>query len=375
MKKIAIVGSNPNFLGGITNYINNFVNRLDKNKFEVTWFYVGEINKNYKKYGINFVEIKTTKKLFFQDLDFNIKIKKRLEKEKFDVINSHAIWGHWMKNFKNLNNSLLVHTYHGVSYYFYKNHSQKNKIKRILLQPLLFLSYFMEKPPIYQAKRIICVSEKVKRDIEKLYLKRKEVYTLRTGADTKKFKPRDKNICKKLLKLSNKNIYGLYVGRGGYWTKGLDRVINLSEEMYKINKKYRLIIGGAEQNKVKKLLNKPFIIYKPIISRKEMPFYYNSSDFFFCLSRYEGGAPTLVTGEAMASGCLVVCSKDSEQEVIMDRKNGVVIDCEKKDFSSDARRILSISKTQKKEIVKNGLKTIKELSRVWWKKYAQCLGI
>jgi len=80
--------------------------------------------------------------------------------------------------------------------------------------------------------------------------------------------------------------------------------------------------------------------------------------FFFCMSRYEGGAPTLVTSEAMASGCLVVCSKDSEQEIIEDKKNGLIIE----EFGEkDAEKVLEILKDKKKkeEMIKNSIKNNK----------------
>jgi len=113
------------------------------------------------------------------------------------------------------------------------------------------------------------------------------------------------------------------------------------------------------------LLNKKSVIYLKNIPREKMSLYYNASDIFFCLSRYEGGAPTLVVSEAMASGCLLICSKDSEQEIIEDGKNGLII---KEEYKKEAKKIIEIlnDKKLKGKIIKNSIKTIKDISLEKW---------
>ena len=101
----------------------------------------------------------------------------------------------------------------------------------------------------------------------------------------------------------------------------------------------------------------------PPQSREKLPYYYNSADIFFNMSRYEGGAPTLVTSEAMSSGCLVVCSKDSNQEIIEGGKNGLIVE---KWGKKEAKKILN-NKNNKK-ILLNSMKTIKEISLEKWRK-------
>ncbi|PIN71129.1 hypothetical protein COV77_03485 [Candidatus Pacearchaeota archaeon CG11_big_fil_rev_8_21_14_0_20_30_13] len=75
----------------------------------------------------------------------------------------------------------------------------------------------------------------------------------------------------------------------------------------------------------------------------------------------------------MASGCLLVCSKDSEQEIVEDNKTSLIIE---KFDKSDAKRILEAykSKVLKNEIIKNSFKKINELSlEKWGKKTAEVL--
>ncbi len=367
-------GTSPMFNGGIGNYQKNLINYLKEGNLDITWLYKSDKYENYLKEGVKYFGLKCNKLPFIEDISFNIKARRYLNKNYFDVINSHAIWGYWMKNYKIQNFQKLIHTYHGATYPYYKVHLRRfGIIKRILFSPLLLLGYLIEKPPIRNSDKIICVSEKVKKQIESTYKKRKDISVIRTGVDLKDFKPRDKNKSRKSIGLEKNKIYGLYIAKGGYWIKGLDRVVKISEEIYKENKNYRLIVAGSDKNKVKNLIKRNFIIYKEQVSRKEVPFYYNSSDFFFCLSRYEGGAPTLVVSESMASGCPIICSKDAEQEILIENKNCIMIN----NFDNkDAKKIIEIvnNKSKKQSIINNSIKAIKDISlEKWGRKYLEIL--
>ena len=363
MKKICIISADPNFLGGVSLYTWNTINSLGRLKgFEVFWVYEGKRNRIYKKGGVTLVELKSIGKYPFSEIFFNFRVKKFLDKNYFDIINSHAIWGFWIKFYRKKENQKIIHTYHGSTYYFFKNHLKRSGIiKKIGSLFSMFLGLFMEKPPWKKADRIICVSEHVKIELEGLYGKRKNIEIINAGVDIKKFRPRNKKSSKKEVGLDPNKWYGLYVGRGGFWTKGLDRVINLSKEIYKKDENYRLIIIGSERDKVKNIINKKFIVFLPSASREILPYYYNSADIFFNLSRYEGGDPTLSTAEAMASGCLIVCSEDAKQEIIKDRKNGIIL---KKFDITDAKNVVKISKSQKlrKGVIKNSIRMIRKSS-------------
>ncbi len=369
-KKICFISNDPAFLGGVSLYTKHLVDILkSKNKdLEITWIYRGKENKNFNKEGVNYIELKVQEIPFLEEIFFNKKIKRFLEKNYFDIINSHALGGYWMKSYKKKKGQRITHTYHGSTYYFYKNHlGRRNFLKKLLAFFLLLYGFVIEKPAIKKADKIICVSEKVKKQIEKLYGKKENIAVIRTGVDLKKFKKRNKEQTRKKFGLNRNKIYGLYVGKGGFWTKGLDRVIKISKEIHNINKDYLLIVAGADYQKTKHLLNEKFIIYMDEVKREQVPYYYNMSDIFFCLSRYEGGAPTLVVSEGMASECLVVCSKDSEQEIINNGKNGVIISS----FEDEsAKKIISILQNKKKlnKIKRESLKTIKKYSLENWGK-------
>ncbi len=373
-KKICFISDDPSYLGGVSLYTKNLLEIL-KSKYpniEITWIYKGKENKSFNKERVKYVEIKVKEISFLDEIFFNRKVRKFLEKTSFDIINSHALTGYWMKNYKKKKNQKIVHTYHGSTYYFYKNHLRRfGLLKKSLILPILWYSFIIEGPPMNKADKIICVSNKVKQEIESLYGKNKKISVINTGIDIEKFKQINKNKIKKYLNLDKKKIYGIYVGRGGYWTKGLDRTINLSEKIYKLNKNFNLIVIGPEYNKTSNLLGKNFVKYLPLVSRENIPDYYSASDIFFCLSRYEGFP--LVSLEALASKCLVVCSKDIKHDLIKDEYTGLIA----KDFGKkDAERILKILKNKniKDKIIKNSLRTINTLSLdKWGGKYLKIL--
>ena len=369
MKKLKIcfvtITCTPKYLGGYALYHKNLIRyiKLNCKNIEISWVYFGKENKTFTDSGIKYYELKTNQIKSFLQLGRHLQLTKFFNKNNFDIINAGP--GPWTFFYKKKKNQKIIQTFHGTIYYFNKNHFKRfNLIKKIILSPLLPLSW-IQGVPSKKTDKFICVSEKVKKQVEKLYGKRKNIVVIRTGVDLKSFKPRNKTKIK--LNLDPKKFYGLYVGGGGYWTKGLDRVIKLAGEINKVNKKFKLIVIGPDEKKVKHLINKNFMIFLKNIPRKKMPYYYNVSDIFFCMSRYEGGAPTLVVSEAMASGCLVVCSKSSKQEIIENEKNGLIID---KFGEKDAKNILNIleDKKKKEKIIKNSIKTIRKISLEKWGK-------
>jgi len=132
MKRICIISGNPNFLGGVSIYTKNVADYVKK-KVNVFWVYKGEKNRIYRKDGISFVELSAPRIYILDEIIFSSKIKDFLNKNYFDVINPHAIWGYWLKGYKRKRKQKIIHTYHGSTYHFYKNHRERNSyIKKIV---------------------------------------------------------------------------------------------------------------------------------------------------------------------------------------------------------------------------------------------------
>jgi len=350
IKKICFIShSPPNELGGVSLYYKNLLHNLIKNKnLNITWIYFGIKDRKYSKDGLNYIELKKSifKIPYFEN---NYKVKNCLKSNPFKIV--FTTGGPWTYFYSKPFYQKLFHIYHGTVFYFNLNHFKRfSPIKKFLFSPLLLLSWISERPS-KKVDKIICVSNKVKRQVENIYGKQ-NIKVIRTGVNLHEFKPRKSKV---------KNLRGLFIGKGNYYTKGLDRAVKLSREIYKLNNNYRLIIIGPDKSKVKHLINENFIEFLEDVPRDEMKYYYNKAKIFFCSSRYEGGAPTLVTSEAMASGCLTTCSEDSRQEIIKDNVNGLIISNFDKD---DAKRILN--NIGNKNIIKNSLKTIQKLSLDKW---------
>jgi glycosyltransferase involved in cell wall biosynthesis len=378
MKKICFIsGSSPSFLGGVSIYQKNLIKFAKDQKLPVnfTWIYPGIKNRKYSLDKIEYIEIKSSKYPILKEFDFSKKVGNILKREHFDIINTHANWGHCLKKYSKKNKQTIIHTYHGVTHPYMKIQFKRFGFLRYLFHFTLPFFYFIEKPPIKKADKIICVSEKVKKQIEYLYGKRKNVSVIRTGVDLSIFGKISQKKARKDLKLDSEKVYGLYEGRGGYWNKGLDRAINISKKMYGLDKNFRLIVVGSDKKKCREYLNFPFVIYKGLISRKELPKYYSSANFFFSLSRYEGGAPTLALSEAIASGCLAICSKDSNMEIFKDKRDCLIIE---KYGLIQAQKILDILKEKNKitKMNKSAKNKIKDLSlEKWGRKYFKKLNL
>lgn len=375
--KICFIGANPYFNGGIGLYQKNLIKYIKENKnAEIDVIYFGKKAEVIEDKGVKYIQIKNNFPYPLDQIIDNIKIINYLKNNNYDIINSHALWGFWMNFYKKRKYQKLVHTYHGVTYNYFKVHIKRFSIlKKILFSPMILFGYILEKPPIKKADEIISVSQKVKNQLNEAYNCKRKINVIRTGVDLKEFKPRDKEKIRKKLNLENDKLYGLYIGKGGYWIKGLDRAINISEEIYKKDKNYRLIIVGADYKKIKSLINKEFIIYIEKVNRDCIKDYYNASDFLFYLSRYDGGAPTLVVSEAMASGCPIIFSKDSQQEIIKNKENGIILDKFDKESSRTIMETLKDRKL-KERIIKNGIQTIKDISiDNWGKNYLKILRI
>jgi len=375
--KICFIGANPYFNGGIGLYQKNLIKYIKENKnAEIDVIYFGKKAEVIEDKGVKYIQIKNNFPYPLDQIIDNIKIINYLKNNNYDIINSHALWGFWMNFYKKRKYQKLVHTYHGVSYDYFKVHIRRFSIlKKILFSPMILFGYILEKPPIKKADEIISVSQKVKNQLNEAYNCKRKINVIRTGVDLKEFKPRDKEKIRKKLNLENDKLYGLYIGKGGYWIKGLDRAIKISEEIYKKDRNYRMIIVGADYKKIKDFIKKDFIIYLEKVDREEIKYYYNVSDFLFYLSRYDGGAPTLVVSEAMASGCPIIFSKDSQQEIIKDKENGIIIDKFNIESSEIIMGILKDRKLKEK-IIKNEIRTIKELSLDnWGEEYIKILRI
>lgn len=370
-----ISGSSPDFFGGISIYQRNLIS-YSKSKnlgLEFTWVYPGNKNNTHILDGVNCIELKSLKYPILREISFSKRVLSYIRENNFDIINTHANWGYCLRNYSKKESQKNIHTYHGVTMPYMKIQFERFGLLKYLFYPILPFFYNLEKPPINGSDEIICVSQKVISDLKRLYSTKENLHLIRTGVDTSKFKKLNKKKSREELNLKNNFIYGLYSGRGGYWNKGLDRAIKISKEIYKKNNNYRLIVLGSDFDKCKKYLSEEFVVYKGIVERKILPKYLSSVDFFFSLSRYEGGAPTLALIEAISCGCPTICSKDMDPEILNDGKDCIILNNYSQKGSD---KIISLvkNKNKVKSISESAKEKIKNLSlEKWGKKYFEIL--
>ena len=133
MKSICFIsGTSPDFLGGVPLYQRNLIKYAKEKKLKLnfTWIYPGTENREYEFEGIHCMEIKSLRYPFLKEFDFSKKVKRIISKNYFDIINTHANWGYCLKGYSKKKNQKIIHTYHGVTYYFYKTHLKRFKIGR-----------------------------------------------------------------------------------------------------------------------------------------------------------------------------------------------------------------------------------------------------
>lgn len=368
----ATINGEPDYLGGYSMYHKNLIKYIKQNNIDIdiSWVYFGDNEREYDgRDGVHYFEIKSKKINPIREIRRHIKLAKFFKNNDFDIIN--CIGGIWTLPYVKKDKQKIIHTYHGTTYYFNKNQLRRyGMVKRVLYSPILIISKLLDRPH-EEADKIICVSDKVKKQVQNMFDRDKYIYrVIRTGVDLEEFQPRNKNLSKSHLGLNIKYNYGLYVGGGGWWGKGLDRALEFSEQLYKNDNNYRLLIIGADYEKCTNLIekHKNIAIYRENIPRERMNTYYNVADIFFSVSRYEGGAPTMVTSEAMASGCLIINSEDSKQEILRNGYNAIIL----KDFNNISKYI----KIDKEKIINNSMQTIKNLSlNNWGERYLKELGV
>ncbi len=371
--------ASPEFLGGTSIYVLNFLRFLENHlKYEITCLFPSKELQIYNKGGVKFVGLKSKYFFPFNFINYTKKVANFLKQNEFDLINSHAMAGNYLR-YLIPKNSFTTNTYHGVAYYFYKIHlKEKNLLKKLGAIYYMFFGYLLEKPPMKRVDKIISVSEHVEKELIDLYGKPRANEVIRSSVDTSTFKKRKKSKTLRELNLKRNKIHGLYVGRGGPWRKGLDRAIKISNKIYKLNKNYSLIVIGPTENKENKRIINSFegdLRYISLSDRELISKYYSISDLFFCFSRYEGGAPILTLGEAMASEVIPICSKDSKQEIIKDNENGLIVN---KFDSGDAKRIINVinDRKKRKRILENNTMKISEYSiKNWGKKYMEAIEL
>lgn len=204
--------------------------------------------------------------------------------------------------------------------YFVSVHENQDWLKRELSSPLK-----KRTDEIWHNARKVFFVNKIKAD--RLYKKYKNIVWLPNGVDTKTFRPIDKSIARKKLKLPLDKKILLSVG-SLIPVKNYQLLIKSVALLTKNNHDICcFIIGtGSEKSRLLELIKvlslENSIKIIPHLPNKQLPLWYNACDIYCITSRHESFGITQI--EAMACGRPVVATRNGSSETIIPNYCGVI---------------------------------------------------
>ena len=296
-------------------------------------------NKNIKIFHLSkYFFFKNKYLKFINSLLIPFFIKNKIKN--FHILKSNQTLGAWLPAICSvLYNKKFIHR---AGYDLYQNSS--DCLNRGVLS-LFFLKYFII--ALFKlSDQIILTNNSHKKNLKKNNINSK-IFILPNFINTKKFYP---------LKIEKKNERILFVGRIEE-EKNLNLIIlSLKNTNFGLD-----IIGSGKKKFIKKL---KILAHKEGVSVKFygtirnnlISKYYNNYKYFINFSNYEGNPKAVL--EAMACGCLVICSKvRGNKELILNNYNGILVN---KNILSLNKKIKELNKIKRKKIVRNSLKYIQD---------------
>jgi len=228
---------------------------------------------------------------------------------------------------------------------------------------------FLIKNTLKRADRIIAVSNFTKNEIiEQIGIDEDKIEVVYMGVDHSLYRPKDKEDCKKRLRLNVEEKHILVVA-SNLPHKRMDITKAVFDEILKVRRDVKLLKAGYGSK-----LKGEGIINVGFIPEEKMPILYNAADVLLHTSEYEGfGMPLL---EAMACGIPIVCSnKASIPEVVGDCAELVDLDAEDsvKQFAEKILDCIDKGKRNKKGIERSKKFSWERVARETMKVYEELL--
>ncbi len=324
--KIALIRQSYHKYGGAERYVSYLAEGLLKRGHEVHVF-ARKWDPSAPK-GIIFHRVSTLKgPSFLKALSFAYNVKKLLEEERFDIVNS-------------FDRTLYQDIYRagdGVHREWRKRLLEitPNPIARlsILLNPLHLSLLFLEKRIFKENnyKKIIAISKEGKEEIIKYYgVRPEDIVVIYNGVDLEEFHPKNKTLfreeIRKEFNVSEEEFLILFVG-SGYRRKGLKYLIE-AISLLKEEKPLKVLVVAKGKKRpyfrlAKKLGVKNRIIFAG--ERKDLRKFYVASDFFVLPTIYEPFGNVCL--ETLASGLPIIVSKASgAAEIITEGESGLLLE-------------------------------------------------
>ncbi len=323
--KIALVRQSYHKYGGAERYVSYLAEGLLERGHEVHVF--ARKWDPHVPEGIIFHRVSTLKgPSFLKVLSFASNVKRLLQRERFDIINS-------------FDRTLYQDIYRagdGVHREWRKRLLEiaPNPIVRlsILLNPLHLSLLFLEKK-IFQEnnyKKIIAISKKGKEEIIKYYgVSPEDILVIYNGVDLEEFHPKNRALFREEIReefnISNGEFLILFVG-SGYRRKGLRYLIEAISLLKEEKPLKVLVVAKGKKRTYLKLVKRLRVKDKIIFAgeRKDLRKFYAACDLFVLPTIYEPFGNVCL--ETLASGLPIIVSRASgAEEIITEGVNGLLL--------------------------------------------------
>ena len=316
--------------GGAEQYVKDLSRRVCEQGHEIQIFTLKSDIDDRDNLRIHLLKAPRRPK-FLRTLSFAIKCRRRVGKEKFDIIHSFGrTWG--MDVFQPLGGSQMASLRGNIR----SIDNPLIKFLRILsyIFSLRRIAYFLvESVQMKEARMVISISAMVKRDLKKFTtLEDDRIKIVRNGVSLEKFHPRnrdkDRDRIRREMGLKADDILIIFVAHN-FRLKGLRPLIKTMARLRSLHPdiSYKLgILGEGKKKKFSRYADRCGVGDSVIFigSTDHAPGYYAAADISVHPSFYDPSA--LVVLEAMATGLPVITTTYcGTSEIIEDGREGFVV--------------------------------------------------
>lgn len=229
---------------------------------------------------------------------------------------------------------------------------------------IIRISKAMEQIIYKQSQKVICLTEGIKKNIQKKGVASSKIILITNGVDLKLFPnltEKEMNIFRVKYKLE-KSFNCLYIGAHGLYNSLMTILLAANEISHEQGINFILVGDGDEKLKLQDFASKNNLknvkFFDPV-KREEAIGILSTADIFLLPNRrgtfFEGNLPNKLFDYLAASRPILVSGYGESADLVLQAKAGFIVDAEDyKDFSSKILDLSKFSKTKMNIMGKNG---------------------